>query len=459
MDVANLRLTSRAWAGVCVQGLFNASVGPCIQNGVFSIRPHLDDMTRIKEVSSRPWLAKHIKHLEIFVGDFNFEQYERSFELKEGETKQRVKDLLEKISQTSEAYCDPVLLHHAFSLFPNVDSLSATSTRCPFPESDLNLHMAWDSMVEAWDSSRSQNSFLDNKTSVNRYFAIFYAASRCFPSRIRTMVLDPMPIDLFFSPEEASKLARGDVGDDDEAQKFIVRGSKPRKHKAEILYTQVRDLRISLAGFCNPLYSRVPKLGQVLGQFLGYMRHLRSLDLSWEIENTSNNEFEARWQESFYQNVWPHLESLRIRNIKTPDDLLLSFISRHAPTLTRLSIIRCSLGYRPAEASLWNSEGGEAADQDGSVKKMLTRFKDELKLEKFQILFDLEDIKIYDEEWNAMPGHEDSNIDWKTTSSRPPENAKLLEMFTRGICSWPMADDRPQWDGCWRRLDGWKIGD
>jgi hypothetical protein len=158
------------------------------------------------------------------------------------------------------------------------------------------------------------------------------------------MVLDPMPIDLFFSPEEASKLARGDVGDDDEAQKFIIRGSKPRKHEAEILYAQVLDLRISLAGFCNPLYSRVPKLGQVLGQFLGYMRHLRSLDLSWEIENTSNNEFETRRQESFYQNVWPHLESLRIRNIKTPDDLLLSFISKHAPSLTRLSIIRCSLG-------------------------------------------------------------------------------------------------------------------
>jgi hypothetical protein len=71
-DVANLRLTSQAWAGVCVQGSFKASVGPCTKNGVFSIRPHLDDMTRIKEVSIRPCLAKHIKHLEIFVGDFNF---------------------------------------------------------------------------------------------------------------------------------------------------------------------------------------------------------------------------------------------------------------------------------------------------------------------------------------------------------------------------------------------------
>lgn len=90
------------------------------------------------------------------------------------------------------------------------------------------------------------------------------------------------------------------------------------------------------------------------------------------------------------------------------------------------------------------------------LSRMLTRFRDELKLEKFQILFDLEDIEVYDDEWNAMPGHEDSNIDWKTTSGRPPENSKLLEMFTRGICSWPMEDHRPQWSGCWRRLDGWE---
>jgi hypothetical protein len=178
-----------------------------------------------------------------------------------------VRDLLEKIHQSSGAYCDPLLLHHAFSHFPNVDSFSTTSTGCPFPQCDLHLHMAWDSMVEAWDSSRSQNSFLDSMTSVKRYFAIFYAASRCFPSRIWTMVLDPIPIDLFFSPEEASKVARGDVEDYDEALKFVIRGNKPRKYEPEILFAQVRNLRISLVGFCYPLYSRVPKLGQVLGQF------------------------------------------------------------------------------------------------------------------------------------------------------------------------------------------------
>ena len=42
-----------------------------IASGVLSVRSHLDGMTRIQEITQHPWLAKHVRHVEIYFGEYN----------------------------------------------------------------------------------------------------------------------------------------------------------------------------------------------------------------------------------------------------------------------------------------------------------------------------------------------------------------------------------------------------
>jgi hypothetical protein len=94
-DAANLRLASRYWGGIGAEGLFNIICGQVaapiqyirqrfsthknmIQAGVLEIRPHCNDMVRMMEISKRPWLAKHIKEVVVYTGDFLSEAFPAS---------------------------------------------------------------------------------------------------------------------------------------------------------------------------------------------------------------------------------------------------------------------------------------------------------------------------------------------------------------------------------------------
>jgi hypothetical protein len=76
-DVINPRLTSKDWEGICVRGLFNAvqldydeEPIETITSEVFSTQQQPDDMRRLWRASQRSWMARNIKHVEIYVGDF-----------------------------------------------------------------------------------------------------------------------------------------------------------------------------------------------------------------------------------------------------------------------------------------------------------------------------------------------------------------------------------------------------
>lgn len=99
-DAASMRLTSKLWGVIATGGLFNvvddndgfwvngwergwamrnfnAKARPKISSGILSIRPQYDDMKRLENITSRPWLAKHIKEVIIHLDDINWEKLNR----------------------------------------------------------------------------------------------------------------------------------------------------------------------------------------------------------------------------------------------------------------------------------------------------------------------------------------------------------------------------------------------
>ena len=74
--MTNLQLTCPEWGEVGLTGLFNIklSEGRAIENGVFTIRPHLTDMDRLDRVANHPRLSLFVKHVRVFVCDTNLDQ-------------------------------------------------------------------------------------------------------------------------------------------------------------------------------------------------------------------------------------------------------------------------------------------------------------------------------------------------------------------------------------------------
>ena len=61
-DRVSLRSLSRDFNSLCLtEGLFD--------DGLFTLRPHIDDMTRLQAVSGHREIAKGVRHLKFFVGD------------------------------------------------------------------------------------------------------------------------------------------------------------------------------------------------------------------------------------------------------------------------------------------------------------------------------------------------------------------------------------------------------
>jgi hypothetical protein len=60
-DRVLLRLMSREIASLLAETMF--------EDGLFAVRPHLDDMTRLRAVSRHPIISKGVKHIKFFLGD------------------------------------------------------------------------------------------------------------------------------------------------------------------------------------------------------------------------------------------------------------------------------------------------------------------------------------------------------------------------------------------------------
>ena len=90
----------------------------------------------------------------------------------------------------------------------------------------------------------------------------------------------------------------------------------PSKQKLfQTVVADITDLQIALTAHGRQ-YDDL-NLARALGQFFGCMINLRSLDLQclmlWGTDVPVNNE----WMDTFYANTWPHLESLKLRDMET----------------------------------------------------------------------------------------------------------------------------------------------
>ncbi|TGO22263.1 hypothetical protein BPAE_0175g00060 [Botrytis paeoniae] len=435
-DVINLRLASRAWGGVSVTGLFNVRTGNHIEHGVFSIRPHLDDMTRLRSVAGSPWLARNIKHVKIYVGDLDMLEFDHEVQTVNRYTKiesmltceRKVNTLLEQIVQNRMKHCDPVMLSHSLSKLPSVKSFTATANECPFSPSEVNFTLAWMRLMRRWNREPdalydSYDTTFPTRSSI-RHLSILLAI-RSLQNPVRNLVLDTFPIDLF-----ASQSFHND--DDQPGPSYKIHTNF--LHDMQDMTSKVENLRIGI----NPVsknataqeHTRV--IAKSISMFMGSMQSLRSLDITLNMSSRfPNDSMELTNQGGLYSNTFPHLEHFRVSKVRSFDTSFYSFIFRYKATLKSLS-----LGHdfflvsqdRPRDCV--------------SVKSILFKLRDGLKLERFQLLVSAGDQRIYNQDWQIV----------KASKDKLPD-AKLFEMFVLGKWSWPMINvDYPHW----RRLDEWK---
>jgi hypothetical protein len=431
-DIVNVRLISLPWAA--------ASAGLLFKNG-FSVRPHHDDMSRLENVSKYPEFAQGIHHLEFFVGDMDREQYSsaiiESFSgqpaLRKGKSKLpklpfHVFNTLDAIftPERFSRHCDKSILERVFPLLQNLASITITSTQSPFSTSECPGFI-WEWLQDAHDDHDKSHCF-DPTISRNRYIAILLATLK-LSTPIERLTLDSIPVDCFYLEKMDKEYRSGSVNTPRTMDLNFPKSNDTMKNAL----SHVKDLTIGFIGAGDfRLYDDL-RLARTLGNFLGAFQHLRNLDLSWNMDDDETDEFIEAWEKSFYSNKFPFLESLRLQETETDDNILLPFLYRHASTLKRLQL---------GEESCFPVNDIFGDGDDRTWKVVLTDIKDHLKkLEKFECLVESDDGPIYDKDWN--------DIQISTCRHTPVNSAKLLEYYVLGKCPWPMVGEDP-------KISGWK---
>ena len=298
-DAASLRLASRDWAEIGTRGLFNYfyndKVTPTrkpktITPGVFSIRPQFDDMTRIKEVSSRPRLARLIRRIDVYVADLNLDWLESNarrcvlqFE-RPKDQEEEIRKIDEKI-QTMRCnaekhwnHCDFETLSQAFSKFSKVSSLRILSNETPFSDKDLNL----------WGPSRysllNNWNFLSHIDPSNNVYCRVILAALHYPSKIRTLVLDSIP--LTYLTQIANVLSGKPNTHLSSTYQGEVTGlpGATERSQLRIFLAEIHNLQIGI-GFRQSLpvlldLSIPTRTSRSAREFMKHLRHIQSLDFT-----------------------------------------------------------------------------------------------------------------------------------------------------------------------------------
>lgn len=285
-DVKNLRLASRDWTDICVRGLFNAFDNPshCIHGsnivkyGILSIRPHLDDMVRTAIISSRKEMAKHVKELEIYTGDFETSLFlDSSFEVLAGrsmgelemeESTAFVEQVLHKIDQNT-MHCDASVLSQSFKELRSLESLRITSYDYPFCTFDIPMHTEWRRMWDGWDERIKAIKF---GLSVARYRWVLFTASYNLKNPLRRLSLELVPLNVF---------SRGE-----EYRTSLSSTMVPREFRD----MGIRDLRL-LTYLSPENYFEGSTHGSDLASFINSCQSLESLDLSFQGEFMTSKSF------------------------------------------------------------------------------------------------------------------------------------------------------------------------
>jgi hypothetical protein len=189
--------------------------------------------------------------------------------------------------------------------------------------------------------------------------------------------------------------------------------------------------------------SSSPLVSHSLAALILSMQKLHHLNLRWHHQMRwlpNNEELQGEWGKCFFTGTFPLLTKLSLYSFKTTEDQLVDFLTRHRDTLTHLSL----------DAEIIKVVG----TKNGSYRRLLTRIRDNLHLQKFEFTLksnlshdEFIDGLLYDEEWtpaylNIYHVYSDAKI--QRYQSWPPYRwARLLEEYVVGELKWPMLNDNP----------------
>jgi hypothetical protein len=438
-DIITMRLMSRAWALLGAENFFRDG---------FTIRPHLDDMTRLEGASQHPVISKTIRSIAIFMGDMEPEHLLDAIDRKVIKKDQRkAHDIADRMfhSQLFSRHCSKPLLCEILPRLPNLSSLTATSAQYPFAGCGVDLLWAWRMMIDPEYSIHEyeEMTYHDSDTAKERYHAIL-ESSQNLASPLHKLVLDRLPVDCLVKLLKPEWLLEGGIDSEDaEDEDWEMELDPSRMALLGNLFSKVRELHFGIFGLRDEYENT--ELARALGDVFGKAHKLTTLILDWEIADSQTGSFNEAWQKQFVRHTWPQLEILRLRKTEIADELLLSFLKRHASTLKYLDLTDMAVDIQ--------SEAGR------TYKDFLTELRDNLKkLEKFQLVIDEEaDLPIYDKDWLPVRRLSSVSFNFEETLHTPMrvKDGQLLEWYVLGKSEWPMREDDPDFEtefGLWTRL-------
>lgn len=397
-DAASLRLTSRAWAITGTERLFRDG---------FKLHPHCQptDMDRLREVSEFPHLAQTIKSIVIFLDSSDARKWAFYFS--------DAREILRRRISNEPGFCDPVCLAQAFERFPNFKHLTITSLNYPLSQDMFQSTSTW---IPNWNSAieEERTQFMADDLS-QWYYTSIVAAINSANVQLSSVEFDCLPMDCLSSQELGSP-------------PFIP--LQPSLRRLWLLSECPGQTHRSLTGLAFPLRQlsvgfwdygftswHDSLVAERITNLILSAKSLRRLDLMFvmNLATIMTPEFQLAWQTSFYNITIPHLESLRLHQTDVPGPLLISFLKRHRFTLRNLHL---SGGYGCGPGSGWNYL------TRFQWKDILTSFREDLCLQKFELLTYDDRRNLYDWNWNAVPGTEMTF-------------ARLLENFVLGKIPWP----------------------
>ncbi|THV46976.1 hypothetical protein BGAL_0345g00110 [Botrytis galanthina] len=414
-DAGSLRLISRAWAITGTERLFRDG---------FKLHPHCQptDMDRLRKVSECPHLAQTIKSIIMFLDSSDARKWTFYFS--------DAREILRRRIASEPGFCDPVHLATAFSNLPNFKSLTITSLSYPLSEDMFQSTSTW---IPSWNSTieEERTQFMADDLS-QWYYTSIVAAINAAGAELLSVEFDCLPMDCLSSQELGSP-------------PFIP--LQPSLHRLCLLSECSGHPYRSLSGLVTPLEQlsigfwdygftswQDSLVAQRIIDLLISAQRLRRLDLMFvmNLSTSMTPDFQIAWKNSFYSITIPRLESLRLHQTDIPGSLLISFLERHRSTLKNLHL---SGGYGCGPGSGWNHL------TRFQWKEMLTSLRDNLSLQKFELLTYDDRKNIYDWNWNTVPG---TDVTF----------AKLLENYVLRIGPWPflMPLEKTSYD-YW----GWKV--
>jgi len=462
-DAANLRLASRTWSNIAAEGLFNVYQdlfsygygGEPIRKGVLIIRPWSPYGSIAKGLEDWPWMARHIKEIEIYLPDKDIDRLEAAANdwTRFGEDPNAPWELLRDLYRPDVRAEEVILLEKIFSRLPHIESLSVLSKRCPFLRSDELLVSFWEAGLEDENFSEKPfgHQYQDEALACRQYLSILFAC-QCLQTPIKRLCFDMVRFVIFEVLDELTDT---------------------------IPLHKLHDLHIVLRMNTLDEHASFEEGSHALARFLGKMSTLQTLTLVCSDDNDvlrteQHFNYLASWRclhTALMKTTLPHLEILRLQDFRAPDELLLRFIVKHALSLRKVDLTGCFVGHASRDGYVSSLEWGPTYKED-NFRSMLESLQGQTMLDEFRVRFCTSEGTIGYPLWEDYDPYSWvktwSDFDWgaisKEIEAMPggfKEDHFLLNCFLQGLCAWPMVHDNPDlyWDGeydtSWTKLPQW----